>query len=113
MYRRRAASSTPTFVPQICAVNADRRFPFQPADRIGHTVLRRDAHTEVHMIRHRMPFDQLDVHLGTEFPQNLTDVFPECAKDCLLAIFWYDDNVVSAIPPDMALRLPFSHDVVS
>jgi hypothetical protein len=65
------------------------------------------------MIRHRMPFDQLDVHLGTEFPPNLPDVLPERAKACLLAIFWYDDNVVSAIPPDMVLRLPFSHDVVS
>jgi hypothetical protein len=99
--------------PQIFAVNADRRFSFQPADRIGHTVLRRNAHTEVHMIRHRMAFDQLDAHLVTEFPEDLADIFPERAKDCLLAVFWYDDKVVSAIPPDMALVLPFSHGVVS
>jgi hypothetical protein len=65
------------------------------------------------MIRHRMAFDSLDAHLGTAFPKDLSDIFPERAKDGLLAIFWYDDNVVSAIPPDMALVLPFSHDVVS
>ena len=94
--------------PQIFAVNADRRFSFQPADRIGHTVLRRNAHTEVHMIRHRMAFDPLDAHLVTEFPEDLADIFPERAKDCLLAVFWYDDNVVSAIPPDRALVLPFA-----
>jgi len=65
------------------------------------------------MIRHRMAFDSLDAPLGTEFPEDLSDIFPKRAKDCLLAIFWYDDNGVSAIPPDMALVLPFAHDVVS
>ena len=65
------------------------------------------------MIRHRMAFDSLDAHLVTAFPKDLSDIFPERAKDGLLAIFWYDDNGVSAIPPDMALVLPFAHDVVA
>jgi hypothetical protein len=65
------------------------------------------------MIQHRMPFDQLEAHLGTEFPEELTDIFPERAKDCLLAVFWYDDKVVSALPPDMALVLLCSHGVGS
>src|SRR5713226_2583609 len=106
------------FVPlfnltQILAVNTDGRFPFQPANRICHTILGGNTQTEMHMIWHRMAFDQLDAQLVTELPENLPDIFPERAKDCLLVIFRYDYNVVSAIPPDMALVVPFSHDVVS
>src|SRR5205085_11896976 len=46
-------------------------------------------------------------------PQDLANVLAECAKDCFLPILRYDDNVVSAIPPDMAVVVPFSHDGVS
>src|SRR6266568_4166912 len=31
------------------------------------------------------PCDQLDTHLVTEFPEDLANILPECAKDCLLA----------------------------
>jgi hypothetical protein len=46
------------------------------------------------MIWHSVAFDQLDAYLVAMFSQALADIFPERAKDCLLAIFWYDDNVV-------------------
>src|SRR5207244_1684371 len=35
--------------------------------------------------------------------------YRDTTKDCFLPIFRYDDDVVSAIPPDMALVVPFSH----
>ena len=63
----------------------------------------------MHMIGHGMPLDQCDTHLIAEFPQELADVLTERTKDCLLPLLRYDDDVVSAIPPDMALVLPCSH----
>ena len=63
----------------------------------------------MYMVGHGMPCDQLDAHLLAEFPQNLADVLAERAKDCFLPILRYDDNMVSAILPDMALVVPFSH----
>src|SRR5262249_17454159 len=90
-------------------MNADSGFAFQPPYRIRHTILGGNAQTQMHMVRHGMPLDQCDTHLITEFPQNLANVLAERAKDGFLPIFRYDDNVVSAIPPDMALVVPFAH----
>jgi hypothetical protein len=61
------------------------------------------------MVGHRMPLDQVDTPLMAEFPQALADVLTECAKDGFLPILRYDDDVISAIPPDMALVVPFAH----
>jgi hypothetical protein len=61
------------------------------------------------MIRHGMPFDQLNVALLAELPQDAANVFAQRAEDCFLPIFRYDDHMVAAIPCDMALPLPFSH----
>ena len=63
----------------------------------------------MHLIGHGMPLDPFDAHVIAEFPQALTDVRAERAKDCFLPLLRYDDDVVSAIPPDMALVVPFSH----
>src|SRR5262249_61873537 len=68
-----------------------------------------NAQAQMHMVGQSMPLDQFDTHLLTEFPQDLADVLTERTKDCFLPIFRYDDDVVSAIPPDMALILPFAH----
>src|SRR6266566_2211215 len=95
--------------PKVFAMNADSGFPLQPSDSIRHTVFGGHAQTQMHMVRHGMPLDQFDAHLIAEFPQDLANVLAERAKDCFLPIFRYDDDVVSAIPPDMALVVPFSH----
>src|SRR5437763_1678395 len=99
--------------PPILPVNTDGRFPFQAPHDIGHTILGGNAQTQMHIVGHGMPLNQFDAHLIAEFPQDLANVLAECAKDCFLPILRYDDNVVSAIPPDMAVVVPFSHDVVS
>ena len=95
--------------PKIFAMNADGGFPLQAPHSIRHTLLGGNAQTQRHMVGHGMPFNQLDAHVLAEFPQNRADVLAERAKDGFLPLLRYDDNVVSAIPPDMALVLPFSH----
>src|SRR5215510_6317193 len=90
-------------------MNADRRFAFQPPYRIRHTILGWNTQTQMHMVGHSMPLDQFDPHLRAKFPQDLADVLAERTKDCFLPIFRYDDDVVSAILPDMALIVPFAH----
>jgi hypothetical protein len=63
-------------------MHADSGFAFQPPDSIRHTLLGGNAQTQMHMVRHGMPFDQLDTHLIAEFPQDLANVLAERAKDC-------------------------------
>jgi hypothetical protein len=63
----------------------------------------------MHVIGHRMPLNQLNPQLGAEVPQDLPDILAERAKDCFLPIFRYDNDVVPAIPPDVALTLPLLH----
>jgi hypothetical protein len=90
-------------------MNADGRFPFQPPHSIRHTLLGWNAQTPMDMVGHGMPLDHFDAHLLAEFPQDFANVFAERAKDCFLPLLRYDDDVVSARPPDMALVLPFAH----
>jgi hypothetical protein len=54
--------------PQVFAMNADRGCPFQPPDSICHTLRGWNAPTQMHMVGHRMPLDQVDTHLIAEFP---------------------------------------------
>ena len=95
--------------PKICAMHADGGFPLQAPHSIRHTLLGGHAQTHMPMVGHGMPFDQLDAHWLAEYPQNLSDVRAERAKDGFLPLLRYDDNVVSAIPPDGALVVPCSH----
>src|SRR4030095_12060298 len=95
--------------PKIFAMNADGGFPFQPPHGIRHTILGGNAQTQMYVVGHGMPLDQFDTHLVTKLPQDLANILAERAKDCFLPIFRYDDDVVSAIPPDMALVVPFAH----
>jgi hypothetical protein len=63
----------------------------------------------MHMIRHRVSFDQLEIELLTDLSQDATNVFAQSAKDCFLPLFRYDNHMVPAIPFDVALPLPCSH----
>jgi hypothetical protein len=63
----------------------------------------------MHMIRHRVTFDQLDIELLAKLPQDPTDIFAKPTEDCFLPVFRYDNNVVTAIPFHVALPLPVSH----
>jgi|SRR5262245_5892557 len=93
---------------QVCAMKADGRLPLQPPYRIRHPVLGGKAQAQMPRVGPRMPLDQCETHWLAEFPQALADVLTERPKDCFLPLLRYDDEVGSAIPPDMALVLPFA-----
>ena len=84
-------------VAKIFAMNADGGFPFQAPHSIRHTLLGGNAQTQMHMVGHGMPFDQLDAHLMAEFPQNLADVLAERAKDCFLRDFSITTGIYPAL----------------
>jgi len=41
--------------------------------------------------------------------ENFSDLLPSCTKKYPLAIFWYDDNVIFAVPLHVGLTLPILH----
>jgi len=88
-------------------VNTDGRFPFNRPTALA-TLYLGNTQTEMHMIGIAWPSTN-SCPFGHRVPGGSFRYLPKRAKDCLLAIFWYDTNVVSAIPPDMALVLPFAH----
>ena len=94
---------------QRLPVQPHRCLPCQPSHCLRHALLRWNAPAYVHMVRHRLPFDPLKAGWATEFPQALPDVLAEGATDGLLPICRSDNEVVSAIPPYVALTLPRAH----
>jgi len=75
--------------PKICAMHADGGFPLQAPHSIRHTLLGGNAQTQMHLVGHGMPFDQLEAHLIAQFPQDLANVLAERAKDCFLPLWRY------------------------
>jgi len=58
----------PTF-PQQVTVNPNGTLALQKPNRVGHAVLRRDAHAHVDVVGPTMPFQQLHVPLATQNSQ--------------------------------------------
>jgi len=63
------------------AMDLYRRFPFEIPDEHRNAVFRRPAQNQMDMIRHRVPFDQLDLFLSTQLPDNFTDAFTYLTKE--------------------------------
>ena len=57
-------------------VDSYRRFPFQPTNRVRHAEFRRDAQTQVDMVGHRMPFNQLHTKLPAQIFQYPSYLLP-------------------------------------
>src|SRR2546428_14153738 len=74
----------------------------------GIAVLGWNAQTQIHMVGHGMPPDPCKAHVIAECSQDLPHVLSERAKDCFFPLLRYDADVVSAIPPDVAVVLPCS-----
>ena len=94
--------------PKVCTMHAEGSFPLQPPYGIRHTILGWNAQTPRHLVGHGMPLDPCEAHVIAACPQDLANVLAERPKDGFLPILRYDDDGVSAIPPDMALVLPCS-----
>src|SRR5215471_18832975 len=95
---------------QTLSMNPDRRLPFEPSDRIGHTELGRNAETQVYMIGHRVAFYQSDALLLAEFPDDPPDAAAQLPIDHPTSVLWDENNVILAIPADVRLALPVSHE---
>src|SRR4029450_11666345 len=114
--RADARASRPAMPPgamplasQKLPMNTDCRLALEPSDRIGPTVCRGNAQTQMHMIRHRMPLHHLDTLVLAEFAQDTSDTPPQLRIQDTLAVLWDKNYVILAIPADVRLALPFSH----
>ena len=94
--------------PQVCALHAESGLPLQPSYRLRHPIRGWNTETPMPMVGHGRPLDPCDTHVIAAFPQARTAVLAERAKDGLLPLLRYDDEVVSAILPDRAVVLPCS-----
>jgi len=90
-------------------MHVDGRFSLQPPSRMRPTILGWHTQTHMHMVGPSMPLAPFDTHLMAECPQDVADVLAERTKDGFLPLWRYEDGVVSAIPPDMALVVPCAH----
>jgi len=63
----------------------------------------------VNVIAQSMPFDELDAVLPAKLSKYPTDVLSQLAEYGTLAVFRYEDDVVSTVPSYVRLALPFSH----
>jgi hypothetical protein len=91
---------------QVCAMHADGRLPLPPPSSMRHTILGWHAPAPRPMVGPSMPLDPFDTHVIAECPQDLADVHTERTKDGFVPLLRDDDDVGSAIPPDMALVGP-------
>jgi len=72
-----------------------------PGDRI----LRRNAQTHLHMIRHQKPFHYRRFAVTRQFPKHLMQLPPQRSKQILLAAVSNKYTMVFAIPPRMRKTL--------
>ena len=112
-----AVSSRPEVIPrevalppEILPVDPDGRLPFQKPYGVGHTELRRNTQQHVHVIRQGMTFDQLHAPPLTQLANDSPNPTSHLPKDHPFPILRDPSHVISAIPSDVGLALPLSHD---
>ena len=72
----------------------------------------RDPHTQMHMVRHRVPLHQLDPVLLTHLPNNPPYLPPQSSVQHFLPVLWCGYHVVPTVPSHVRLTSPFSHVVL-
>jgi hypothetical protein len=91
-------------------MHPDRRLALQKTHGMGHTIFWGNAETQVHVLRHRVPLHQLDTLLLAEVPDNPSDTTAQLPLDDTTSGLWDENNVILAIPADVRLALPVSHE---
>ena len=89
-------------------MDPDRRLALQTTNGIGHTLLRGNAETPVHVSRHRVPLHQLKVLLLAQLPQQRPNPSSQRAIDDTASVLWDKNYVILAVPADVRLALPCS-----
>ena len=62
------------------------------------------------MVRHGVPFDQLELVLHAQFPENPPDVLAHLPQDRALAVLRHKHDVVAAVLSHVRQVFPLSHD---
>jgi len=95
---------------QTLPMHPDRRLAFEPAYGVGHAVLGGNTEAEVHIIGHRVALHQCDPLLLTQLPDDPPDTAAQLPIDDTASGLWHKNNVILAVPADVRLALPVSHE---
>src|SRR2546427_8287602 len=95
---------------QKLPMDSGRRLAFEPAHGVGPTVLGGNTEAQVHMIGHCMALDQFDPLLVAEFTDDPPDASSALPIDNTTSVLRDKNNVILAVPADLRLALPVSHE---
>ena len=84
-------------------VGADGTFAFEETHDVCHGVLGRDFEHEMDMIRAGIALQDFYFFLLGEFPDDFSNLDADGSIENFLAVLWYNDDVVFAVPYHMAL----------
>jgi hypothetical protein len=88
---------------------ATQKLPLNPDGGLGHTVLRRNAATQVHMRGHRVPLSQLQARPLAQCPQQRSHTPSQLSIEATASVLWDKHSVLLAIPSDVRVALPCAH----
>lgn len=78
--------------------NVDCALPLDKAHHLCNRVFRRDADQHVYVVQHEMPFHNPTLLLDGQFPEYLTQIFPEFLIQHLSSTFRNPYHMVLAVP---------------
>src|SRR5262249_15028268 len=97
---------------QTLPVNPDCRLAFEPPHRIGYAILWGNTEAHVDVIGHRVAFDQFDTLLLAQLSDDTPDTASELPIDHPASVLRHKNNVILAVPADVRLALPVSHEIL-
>jgi hypothetical protein len=89
------------FLIQQLAMDFDGTFAFQKSDRVGDTVLGRNAQTQMNVIRHGMTFEQFYSPLLAQLPKYPTNFPAHFAEKDFVPILRDEYDMELTVPFDM------------
>ena len=84
-------------------VSADGALPFEETHDVGHGMFGRYFENEVDMIGTGIAFEDVHFLLLSEFSEDFANLDSDGSIENFLAVLWYNDHVVFAVPYHMAL----------
>ena len=91
-------------------MNPNRALALEKPYRHRNAVTGRYAQQHMDVIRHRFPFQQLDLLLTTQVAKNFANFLTKSSIQRLFAVFWQDDYMILTLPLHVGLTLPIFHD---
>ena len=94
-----------SFPPGKLPGDVDRALALDVADDVRDGIVRRYAHTHMHMLRHHMSLNDLRFFVPGQLMENLPEMAAQLAENSLPASFWDDNDVVLTVPARVAQSL--------